>query len=420
MTDGEAQEHSISTSEAPAEFVAAVRDALGHLYDYAHLECHPLCELVASSSPSLRDPSRGLRNLLLDALEQINPGPRAPRNSREWRPYGILVRRYVNGFSIQAIMDELHISLRQFHRDHRKGLLAVATHLWRQSQPKGQNGSVADLGETMAGLEHEVQSLGLDLRSVNLGAVVSELMGPLGALARGHGVRLGYAPPRRQMMAWADVTLARQAVLGALTATIVSRPANLELGWLHRARRVILDLWAWPLTTEPFMMPERRERLAVVEELMRAQGGDLKLGATQPERVRVRLSFRSASSTRVLLIDDNTRLLELYRRFLEAEGFAVTCAADSVAALEAAAQEVPDVIVLDVLMRDLDGWQMLEQIRSRPGLGKVPVIICSVLNEPEMAFVMGAQRYLKKPVSQEQLLAALSETVDGSSQEGTP
>ncbi|MGQ9555843.1 MAG: response regulator [Anaerolineae bacterium] len=419
MTNREPEEEQASVSEAPAEFVATVRDALGHLYDYAHLECHPLCRLVTSSSQPSRDPSRALRSLLLDALERINPGPQAPRSSREWRPYGILIRRYVNGFSIQAIMDELHISLRQFHRDHHKGLLAVATHLWRQWQPLAGSGSAADHSVAVAGLENEVRSLGLNLRDLDLAALVSTVMGPLDTLARGHSVRLGQAPPRQPVMAWADVTLARQAILGALTAVIVCRPANVELSWLRHGDRAILAISAWPLAEEQLRLPERRERLGAVEELMRAQGGQLRLSAPEPSQVQLQLSFRAAGSRRVLLIDDNARLLALYEHYLQAEGFAVACATDGAAALAAVGQERPDLIVLDVMMRDMDGWQILEKLRARPDLAKVPVIICSVLNEPELAYVMGAQHYLKKPVSQEQLLAALLALVDESSQADT-
>jgi len=114
--------------------VALVRDALARLYDYAHLQRHPLTRLLGSLPGVASERAKTLRNLILDTLEQLNPGDTVLRNDREWRAYGILVRRYLDGFSIEGIGEELHISLRQFQREHRKGLLAAASMLWGRVQ----------------------------------------------------------------------------------------------------------------------------------------------------------------------------------------------------------------------------------------------------------------------------------------------
>ena len=101
MSD-EARHHPVDTEpiQVPDDFVALVRNALMHLYDHAHLQRHPLVRLVADPAVRFEDAAKALRHLLLDTLEQLNPGPRVSRNDKEWRPYGILIRRYVNGFTI--------------------------------------------------------------------------------------------------------------------------------------------------------------------------------------------------------------------------------------------------------------------------------------------------------------------------------
>ena len=79
------------------------------------------------------------------------------------------------------------------------------------------------------------------------------------------------------------------------------------------------------------------------------------------------------------------------------------------------AASVPDAIVLDVMMRDVDGWELLQTLRSRPELAQVPIIVCSVLNEPTLALALGATAYLRKPIAADVLLAALGRALAQSS-----
>ena len=68
----------------------------------------------------------------------------------------------------------------------------------------------------------------------------------------------------------------------------------------------------------------------------------------------------------------------------------------------------PDLITLDVMMPSMDGWQVLRDLAQNPATQHIPVIVCSVLKEPELAFSLGARAYLKKPVDRLELLATLA------------
>ena len=68
----------------------------------------------------------------------------------------------------------------------------------------------------------------------------------------------------------------------------------------------------------------------------------------------------------------------------------------------------PAVILLDVMMPKEDGWELLCTLKTGDETKQIPVIICSVLNEPALAFSLGAAAYLPKPVSQQSLMQALS------------
>lgn len=415
MTDSSAQETVDAPDSVPEDFVALVRDALAHLYDYAHLQRHPLAQLGRGSNDPLYDSATALRHLLLEALEQLNPGASVSRNDKRWRPYGILVRRYVDGFSVKEIRSQTHISLRQLQREHRKGLMALASILWRQWQPEWQG--AAQTTTAPDELHEEVERLGLALESSDLGALVESVLGPAQAVAHEHQVQLLARPPRRPTTAWIDLTLSKQALLGALSALIPSGTQCITITWAGTRGNACIELEVHPSLPNDGSSAscERRERLLAAAELIRAQGGELRLLGAEENITGISIAFRKAGGTHVLLVDDNERILQLFGRYLAAAGYTVTGAANAERAFRAIEQEPPEVIILDIMMRGVDGWQLLQRLRSDAHLADVPIIICSVLKEPEVAYALGAQRYLKKPVSQQQMLAALQEVLGGNS-----
>lgn len=346
-----------------------------------------------------------------------HPDDNISRNDRAWRPYRILAHRYVDGFGVEEIMGELHISLRQFQRDHRKGMLAVANVLWRCWQHAGHDADVHKPAKQGEGLKEEVSRLGLKLEHADLSVLVESVLGPGRALARRYGVWLDIRPPRAPVYAWVDLALAKQALLGVLNAFVATRPSRVEIAWRGTLKESLVDLSIEPPLLDDGTGASREvmRRLGSAGELMHAQGGQLETMGRDQHLAGVRLSLSRARNARILVIDDNDRLLQLFERYLVAEGFRFGGVTSAHAALEAVERDVPGVILLDVMMRDVDGWQLLQRLRANPHLHDVPIIVCSVLDDPELAHALGAQCFLKKPVSQEEVLAAVREALGASS-----
>src|SRR5437762_1483829 len=107
----------------------------------------------------------------------------------------------------------------------------------------------------------------------------------------------------------------------------------------------------------------------------------------------------------VLLVDDDDSVRELVRVNLEFEGYAVREAASAAEGLAAIEDGKPDLVLLDVMMPQVDGWEMLRQIQERYGLGAIPVIMFSgKVNAQSRATSSGAQGFVGKPFDLQQLI----------------
>jgi PAS domain S-box-containing protein len=105
----------------------------------------------------------------------------------------------------------------------------------------------------------------------------------------------------------------------------------------------------------------------------------------------------------VLVIDDDPVQRDLIQRFLSKEGFYVQTAAGGDAGLRLARQLRPVAITLDVMMPDMDGWTVLSALKSDAALRDIPVIMVTMLDDPERGFALGAADYATKPVDRQRL-----------------
>src|SRR5262245_52455192 len=113
---------------------------------------------------------------------------------------------------------------------------------------------------------------------------------------------------------------------------------------------------------------------------------------------------------KVLLVDDEPEFVELIEYNLAQQGFEVLTAANGIEALHQARRVLPDVILLDLMLPDLDGFSVYEILRSQPSTARTPIIVVSALNGPSVcgrSIEVGVKCFFKKPVD----LKALGESV---------
>jgi signal transduction histidine kinase/ActR/RegA family two-component response regulator len=116
----------------------------------------------------------------------------------------------------------------------------------------------------------------------------------------------------------------------------------------------------------------------------------------------------TAGKARILVVDDDEAARELSTRILEKQGYQVETAESGAEGLAAIAKSPPDLVVLDVMMPGMDGWQVLEQLKAEPDTADIPVVMLSMLNEREMGLSLGADDYITKPVDKARLRESVS------------
>jgi CheY-like chemotaxis protein len=154
--------------------------------------------------------------------------------------------------------------------------------------------------------------------------------------------------------------------------------------------------------------PDLEGRLASVADMADRVAGRLEVSDSE-RGATVRLLLPLGREGTVAIVDDNPRTLRLFQRYLESYRYRLMLIQDSHEAWRAISEARPDVVVLDVMMRDIDGWQVLQALKAAPETRDIPVIICSVLDEGELAGTIGADGYLRKPVTQSELVQALAQ-----------
>lgn len=114
--------------------------------------------------------------------------------------------------------------------------------------------------------------------------------------------------------------------------------------------------------------------------------------------------------SKVLLVEDNPSQRELINNYLCESGHTVICLTDAKNALNKALEQKPDVIVTDVVMPGLSGFELCRQLKNNPVTANIPVVICSSKNQEIdrlWGMKQGAAAYLTKPFSREDLIRAV-------------
>ena len=109
----------------------------------------------------------------------------------------------------------------------------------------------------------------------------------------------------------------------------------------------------------------------------------------------------------ILSIDDDPQVIGLYERYLKNYGFEVVALTNPSKAVEKAVELKPFAITLDIMMPQVDGWQVLHELKQDERTRDIPILVCSILEEEDKGYNLGASEYLVKPFLQDDLINAI-------------
>jgi hypothetical protein len=348
-------------------------------------------------------------------------------------------------------------------------IIGYSEMLVEEAEDAGNEAMLADLGKIHSAGRHLLSLINdiLDLSKIEagkmelyveefaLGPVIEDVVSTAQPLAEKSGARLEASGMDDLGTMRSDVTRIRQILLNLLSnAYKFTQGGTVRLA-VAREEREGGDWLRFVVSDDGIgMSPDQLERLfqaftqasastsarfggtglglAISRQFCRMMGGDIeveseegagstftvRLPAVTPTRVPDAAAGHAAAEGEetplgsaagtVLVVDDEPTARELMARHLRRAGYQVVEAADGRAGLAAARASRPDVITLDVLMPQMDGWAVLKELKSDPTLADIPVIMATITDERNLGIALGASEYLTKPIDRERLAAILA------------
>jgi CheY-like chemotaxis protein len=109
----------------------------------------------------------------------------------------------------------------------------------------------------------------------------------------------------------------------------------------------------------------------------------------------------------ILVVDDELQTADMISRYLIQEGYHTIIATSGEEAMTLASRQIPFAIILDIVMPDMDGWEVLQGLKKNPDTRNIPVIIVSIAEDRETGFALGAIGYVTKPVFKKRLISEI-------------
>lgn len=410
--------------QARAIFYQHVRNALGHYYDSEYLRNCALADDLGLAG-QLSTPS-ALQKILADAIESLKPPVGESLISPKRQVYDILSYHYLQRFKQDLVARHLGVSERHMRRLQAEALDVLTSYLWDKWDLKAQPQSLVDQahdGAEVDKLAHTKQEWSWlkDAPPPRISNVLHQIQEVLVlaqpmATQRGLTIQLISASPipdllihpvslRQILLSLLGVAIQRSSA-GQVRLELALRPGFVDARIEGRPNREKLAAPNGSAGVSPPMTNQQNQLLAIAEYLTSFSGGHLEV-ACSDDVFDVTLSLPTTDDISVLVIDDNEDIIRLLERYAEGSHYIINGANQPVDALEAAIASRAQIIVLDVMMPGIDGWELLGRLRRHPITAHVPVVILTVLAQEELALSLGAQALVLKPVSQQDFLAAL-------------
>lgn len=397
------------TSELEFEaFEQQMHQCLAHYYDYAFLHDQPLIRTLVPNAPGDAGRVQRFREMIENAIESLKHGAENDASSKPARIYNILFYRYVNQEPVHRVLYRLSLGERQYYRDHNKAIQILSRILFEQLKERHP---APDSPHHSISIQSEIQRLHkvTRLEQVDVGGFLQKTLSAIQSLCEHYHATITLRVSGQCLLLQNDSAVLRQAIIWLLSQLIIQSGTNHQFTLSFVAHE---EAGQFTITREtpaqqanlsqPFL--DQQETLHNLVEALESRIDEEVL----PEggyRVCLTVPQRKHS---ILIIDDNPDVVTLFRRYLAGYPYLVLTTDEADSALELARDSSPELIILDVLLPQRDGWEILQSLKRHPLTQHIPVLVCSVLDSPELARVLGADGFLRKPPGETEFLGVLA------------
>jgi CheY-like chemotaxis protein len=387
-------------------FEDALHEVLAHLHDPTYIPSEEFW--IVMGVPTNRE-HRSLHDRIVDAIQSLEPAGDVPATSRTRRYYELLSSRYVHEMTQKETAHQLNVSPRHLRREQNQAVRILAQRLWhRHFGQVGEGSEKAPapprLANSWMDQIHEELAVLRDTDPYSTSSVSSELsraMNIVHPILADKSIALSRVERDSNLVATVHPSILRQVLIlsiedlaermddGAITIRTQERGESVEVS----------------LTAEPF--PEIESDFdSSMWRILADEGGQSDF-YQQGGRGVIRFRFPLTQPVSVLVIDDNEDVVHVYRRYTEGTQYQISHLDELSHAVEQVGQARPNIIVLDVMMPNVDGWELLTDLRRDPSTKDIPVIICSVIRREGFAQALGAAAHISKPIRSHQFLETL-------------
>ncbi len=399
------------------ELEQLLQDALNKLYDPLY---RPPAQLLVYIACDPQGQGDVFQRALVGLIQELTPGADVPQSARQRRIYELLQCRYVQELTQEETAHRLGISARYMRREQQEAIHLLAQRLWERKlqldqrvTPQAEEAALLPTKTNLADLSNWRDQLHIELTALQkkapgMVADVQAVLHSITALGSTLAMRHGQALTINSVAA-GDLVRVHPAVLRQLLLTTIKIAArDPPGGQLVLSSRVLANRIQIAVERSPAVVIDHSQ-LEFIREIMALFDGVVTAHSNQQQTI-ITLEVAIARRVKVLVVDDNADVVHLYRRFVDGTPYEVIHVNQSHEVQATTLQMHPDVIVLDILLPDADGWDLLVALRQSGGTRAIPVIVCSVLGNDELAEELGAA-YLPKPVYRQDFLNALGRAV---------
>lgn len=396
-------------------FQKALHQALWHLYEPDCLRENQLAALLCVANRV--DTFSRLQTMLIEAIEAMEPDPDDPASALRYEMHELLYYRYVQQMPQYQVAEQLSMSVRHLRRKEYAAIEALASYLWEHHGLEGggqeQHEQAALRLTNVPNVDDELAWLrNVPLEApVDLSDAVTHVLDLVSPIAKEYNVQI-------------ETRLAAHLPgLAVHSVALNQMLLNLLTVMVHHAQggRIVLSAACvdssvkikvrGPARTTPHAALGDESNLDLAARLANISQGQLAINETANHLI-AELTLPPLGQKTVLVIDDNSDTLQLLGRYAAGSRYRLVTCSDPERAMEFAQQNAPQVIVLDVMMPRIDGWRLLGQFGEHPTTRDIPILVCTIVAQQEMAMALGADGYLQKPIRQQRFLQALDELAD--------